>query len=136
VPSIGVSGPAALSSQLQVAASGLLERLDPRLRLERPREEHPRPDLVLADVLAVGRDHRVEPEVLLHLHDRAHRIVDPVVEEVEERLVRRPELLDQRKPEPAVDRHAVGSPPLEGDSGALGSLHVLNSPLRSFVSTA
>ncbi len=70
-----------------VAAPGLLERLHPGVRLEGAREEHARPDLVLADVLAVRRDHRVEPEVLLHLHDRAHRVVDPVLEQVEERLV-------------------------------------------------
>ena len=59
-----------------------LEGLDPRVGLVGAREQHARPDLVLADVLAVRRDHRVEPEVLLHLHDRAHRVVDPQLEHV------------------------------------------------------
>ncbi len=35
------------------------------------------------------------PEILLHLHDRAHRVVDPPVQHVGRRLVRRSELLDQ-----------------------------------------
>ena len=101
----------------------LLERLDPRVGLEGPGEEHPGPDLVLADVLAVRRDHRIEAEVLLHLHDGAHRIVDPELEQVEERLVGLAELLDQRQPEPAVKGDPVRRPPLEGDSCAFGGLH-------------
>jgi hypothetical protein len=35
-----------------------------------------------------------------------------------------------------VDRYAVGCSALEGDACALGSLHVLHSPLRSFASLA
>jgi hypothetical protein len=107
-----------------VALGSDLEGLDPRVRLERARKEHPRPDLVLADVLAVGRDHRVEPEVLLHLHDRCHRVVDPPLEHLEHPLLRRLQLVDQRQSEPAVERNAVGRSALEGDACALGSLHV------------
>ncbi len=100
-----------------------LERLDPGVRLVRAWEEHPGPDLVLADVLAVRRDHRVQPEILLHLDDRGHRVVDPPVQHVGGRLVHRPELLDQRQPEPAVDWDAIRRAPLEGNACALGGLH-------------
>ena len=88
--------------QVRVLAPALAGRADvellvPGVRLERAREEHARPDLVLADVLRVGRDHRVEAEVLLHLDDRAHGIVDPPLEHVGHRLVLGLELPDQRQ---------------------------------------
>ena len=107
-----------------VAAVGLLEGLDPGVRLERAREEHARPDLVLADVLAVRRDHRVEPEVELHLHDRAHRVVDPATRASRTYASRAGlSFLISGSPSQQWNGHAVGSPPLEGDSRALGGLH-------------
>ena len=101
----------------------LLDRLDPRVRLERPRHEHPRPDLHLADHLAVGRDHRIEAEVLLHLDDGVHRVVDPRLEDVEHGLLGRRQLVDQRHAQPAVDRNAVGRPSLECDPRSLSRVH-------------